>query len=195
VVDYEPFPTNGDAAAYRAAGALEPQVELRGIRAAGQQATGVSSGLTGHDADIILAWQRLERRSARIQQLLSRLGHELSASATECAALRAAFREAARPHDGAIALAQLSPQQLRVLGLAAQGRTYHEIAEELHLSRETVKSYLREARGKLAIPSRARRSPPGGTPIGGVVRSAGTNHPPWGGLALVSPRYCPPAAR
>ncbi len=135
-------------------------VDLRGpreLRAARQASTEVASSLdTGHGADLLLAWGRLERRSGAIQALIFRLGSELSDCARDCAALGAAAQQAAHVGGGSFSrLAQLSPQQVRALHLAANGRTDCEIAGELHVSRQTVKSHLREAYRKLGVHSRS----------------------------------------
>jgi DNA-binding NarL/FixJ family response regulator len=49
---------------------------------------------------------------------------------------------------------QLTSQELRVLGLAAQGCTNREIGTRLFLSRHTVKEYLSNAMRKLGVDSR-----------------------------------------
>lgn len=43
----------------------------------------------------------------------------------------------------------LSPSELRVLVLAAQGLTARQIAEDLHRSRDTISAQLGQARTKL----------------------------------------------
>ena len=49
----------------------------------------------------------------------------------------------------------LTPRELEVLQLAARGRTAPEIAEELVVSRDTVKTHLRHVYAKLEVNDRA----------------------------------------
>jgi two-component system response regulator DevR len=52
-------------------------------------------------------------------------------------------------------LARLSPQEERILGLVADGRTNREIGEELHLAEKTVKNYVSSILSKLEVARRA----------------------------------------
>jgi ATP/maltotriose-dependent transcriptional regulator MalT len=52
-------------------------------------------------------------------------------------------------------LAPLSPRELEVLSLVAEGRTNHEIAERLVLSEHTVNRHVANILRKLGLPSRA----------------------------------------
>jgi DNA-binding CsgD family transcriptional regulator len=57
---------------------------------------------------------------------------------------------------GPVALVEpLTERELEVLGLAASGLTTDEIADGLFVSRNTVKSHLRHAYGKLGVRNRA----------------------------------------
>lgn len=51
---------------------------------------------------------------------------------------------------------KLSPQEMRILKLVAEGLTNNEVAEELGLSPKTVKNYLSNAMGKLGFSRRAQ---------------------------------------
>ena len=53
-----------------------------------------------------------------------------------------------RPH------AKLTPRQHEVLGLLAHGSSTHQIAELLHLSRETVRNHIRGVLQALEVHSR-----------------------------------------
>ena len=67
-------------------------------------------------------------------------------------------------------LARLTPQEERILGLVAQGRTNREIAEEIFLAEKTVKNHLSSVLSKLEVARRAEAAayltrhtrPPGG---------------------------------
>ncbi|NOZ07076.1 MAG: response regulator, partial [Chloroflexi bacterium] len=61
----------------------------------------------------------------------------------------AEFQKRSRPE------AALSDQQWEVLSLVAQGRTYGQIARQLHLSERTVKRYMKEILVRLHLKSRA----------------------------------------
>jgi two-component system, NarL family, response regulator DevR len=52
-------------------------------------------------------------------------------------------------------LARLSPQEERILGLVAHGRTNREIGDELHLAEKTVKNYVSSILSKLEVARRA----------------------------------------
>jgi two-component system, NarL family, response regulator DevR len=52
-------------------------------------------------------------------------------------------------------LARLSPQEERILSLVAEGKTNHEIGEELHLAEKTVKNYVSSILSKLEVARRA----------------------------------------
>jgi DNA-binding NarL/FixJ family response regulator len=52
-------------------------------------------------------------------------------------------------------LARLSPQEERILGLVADGRTNKEIGDELHLAEKTVKNYVSSILSKLEVARRA----------------------------------------
>jgi two-component system, NarL family, response regulator DevR len=52
-------------------------------------------------------------------------------------------------------LARLSPQEERILGLVADGRTNREIGEELDLAEKTVKIYVSSILSKLEVARRA----------------------------------------
>ena len=52
-------------------------------------------------------------------------------------------------------LARLSPQEERILGLVAEGRTNGQIATELGLAEKTVKNYISSILAKLEVARRA----------------------------------------
>jgi two-component system response regulator DevR len=63
-------------------------------------------------------------------------------------------RKAIRDHD-ASAFADLTDQELRVLGLVAEGKTNKEIAEALYLGQGTVRNYVSNILSKLNVSNRA----------------------------------------
>jgi DNA-binding CsgD family transcriptional regulator len=64
---------------------------------------------------------------------------------------------AARPQPAAAALAEpLTARELAVLRLIAAGRTNQQIADELHLAVNTVRSYSQQLYGKLGVGSRTQ---------------------------------------
>ena len=52
-------------------------------------------------------------------------------------------------------LARLSPQEERILGLVAEGRTNRQVGAELGLAEKTVKNYVSSILGKLEVARRA----------------------------------------
>lgn len=63
-------------------------------------------------------------------------------------------RKAIRDHD-ASAFADLTDQELRVLGLVSEGKTNKEIAEALYLGQGTVRNYVSNILSKLNVANRA----------------------------------------
>ncbi|MCP9952670.1 helix-turn-helix domain-containing protein [Actinomadura madurae] len=70
------------------------------------------------------------------------------------AELRAAGMDVVAPLPDA--LADLSPQQQRIIRLAAQGLTNREIGERLYLSPRTVSSHLYRVFPKLGVTARSQ---------------------------------------
>lgn len=62
----------------------------------------------------------------------------------------------ARTRTPADAVAALSPQETRVLGLIAEGRTNKEVAADLGLSEKTVKNYVANIFDKLNVTRRSQ---------------------------------------
>ena len=105
-------------------------------------------------------WLRRERRRVDARKEL-RVAHELfSAFGTEAFADRArielqATGEHARKRTPET-IDQLTPQELQISRLAAQGNTNREIAAQLFISPSTVEYHLRKAFRKLAVKSRTQ---------------------------------------
>ena len=98
-----------------------------------------------------VAESRAELRSARdlldaigVRYLADRAQHELGASG-----------EAPR-HRGIDILDQLTPQELQIARLAAEGLSNREIGTRLYLSHRTVGSHLYRVFPKLGVTSRAQ---------------------------------------
>lgn len=53
-------------------------------------------------------------------------------------------------------LAQLTPQEQRILGFIGQGMTNRQIAEEMFLAEKTVKNYVSAMLAKLGLSSRTQ---------------------------------------
>lgn len=70
--------------------------------------------------------------------------------------VRAFDRRRADPFRPIRAQGRLSPRELEVLELVAKGLTNLEIAKELLLSEETIKSHVRHTLAKLQAKSRAQ---------------------------------------
>jgi len=99
-----------------------------------------------------VAESRTELRAARdmfeaigVRYLADRARRELTASG-----------EASERHHGIEALDQLTPQELQIARLAAEGLSNREIGSRLYLSHRTVGSHLYRAYPKLGITSRSQ---------------------------------------
>jgi DNA-binding CsgD family transcriptional regulator len=103
-------------------------------------------------------WLRRERRRTEARAHLRaalELFHKVGAApwADRAGAELRATGETARKRDQS-AVAQLTPQELQVAGLVAEGLTNKEIAAQLFLSPRTVDYHLRKVFTKLGIASR-----------------------------------------
>ncbi|HEX9713923.1 MAG TPA: response regulator transcription factor [Actinomycetota bacterium] len=67
-----------------------------------------------------------------------------------------ALRAASRSQSLAEARFGLSPREAEVLGLVTQGMTNHQIAEQLFIGEETVKSHVRAILRKLSVKDRTQ---------------------------------------
>ena len=122
----------------------------------------------GHTASTVVALTRPLRPDlgSRALELGAEAALPLSASADE---LRALVREAVAGtlaeqngasadlhHDRLGAEVGLSPRETDVLRLVVNGRSNHEIADELYLSINSVKTYIRSAYRKASVTTRAQ---------------------------------------
>jgi len=65
-------------------------------------------------------------------------------------------RKAGRPAEGDLIADALTPRELEVLGLMQQGRTNRQVAEELYISRGTVKRHVENIIAKLGVSDRTQ---------------------------------------
>src|SRR5918994_1498844 len=96
--------------------------------------------------------------AAERTEILRRYGHHRRrfAAAGAAAAAKAGTAEVIPPgRNVAEAETPLTTRELEVLRLVADGHTNEEIAQRLHLARETVKSHVRNLLAKLQVGSRA----------------------------------------
>jgi len=95
------------------------------------------------DEQLALRLRRAARARDRSPQILA---YDLLTSALE--------REALRRHTEAV-LAALTPREREITWLAARGSTNGEIADQLVISPETVKSHVRSVLGKFGLHSKS----------------------------------------
>ena len=79
---------------------------------------------------------------------------EYGAGRTHVLAPEPRAQEAQRK-DEQSAFSQLTEQEMRVLGLVAEGKTNREIAQQLFLGEGTVRNYVSSILSKLALTNRA----------------------------------------
>ncbi len=65
-------------------------------------------------------------------------------------------RGEARPAEGGLPSDVLTPRELEVLGLVRQGRSNREVAEELYISRGTVKRHIENIMARLGVSDRTQ---------------------------------------
>lgn len=130
-----------------------PQVDAVVVSSLGDDATvlrAIRAGAVGYllkngsDLEIGLSLQSMQRGGAPIDPVIARRVLALMASPPPLATMRA----------GAAATGELSERELQVLGLVAQGHSNREIAEQLHLSINTVECHAKSIYRKLAVRSR-----------------------------------------
>jgi DNA-binding NarL/FixJ family response regulator len=97
----------------------------------------------------------LDGESPLNQELASQLIRRLAGEATQ---LRQELSSAAEDGAGAVAslLKELTLRELEVLKLVARGKTNQEIAEELFISKATVKVHVRHTISKLGVSDRTQ---------------------------------------
>jgi DNA-binding CsgD family transcriptional regulator len=158
----------GASAAAHRAGALVA-LERGDVSVAHEHALAAAADARSIEAehDLALALLLAARASPARDQALAHLD-EAHRLAVRCGARRTeeeAVRELRRlgrrigrggPRaPGATGAAALSPRELEIAGLVAQGRTNRDIADRLFLSEKTVESHLTNAFAKLGVSSRA----------------------------------------
>jgi DNA-binding CsgD family transcriptional regulator len=104
-------------------------------------------------------WLRRDRRRTQSRTHLRAAAELFRTLGTTCWAQRAeaelrAAGETARSHEPS-ALDQLTPQELKITELVAEGLTNRNIAAQLFLSPRTIDYHLRKVFSKLGIASRA----------------------------------------
>jgi DNA-binding NarL/FixJ family response regulator len=132
-----------------------PQVEAVVVSSLGDDATvlrAIRGGAVGYllkngsDVEIELSLQSLQRGGAPIDPVIARrILALMAAPAAPLATIR----------PGTAPAGELSDRELQVLGLVAQGHSNREIAEQLHLSINTVECHAKSIYRKLAVRSRA----------------------------------------
>jgi DNA-binding NarL/FixJ family response regulator len=135
---------------------LARERQARCLLAAGTAGAGLAAGAAGADGAGLAAGAAEEGR-ALLTEVLAGLS-ELGATAVAARVARA-LREngvpARRPGAGRPGYGdQLSPRELEVVRLVAEGRTNQQIAESLFLSPKTVATHVYAAMRKLNVPSR-----------------------------------------
>ena len=123
------------------------------------------------------AWLRRIRRQTEARPYLrAALDHLQRIGATAWARLARAELAAtgtAAPPPGQVDSTQLTPQELQITRLAAQGLSNRDIAAQLFLSPRTVGYHLYKAFPKLGITSRSELSPDPRTQRGATPQTAG----------------------
>ena len=147
------------------------------IAADGGDATAATSAFETAQTDELERWPLARARLALCRGLWLRRNRRVAESRTELRAARDLFDaigvryladrarreltasgEASHRHQGIDTLDHLTPQELQIARLAAEGLSNREIGSRLYLSHRTVGSHLYRAYPKLGITSRAQLS-------------------------------------
>lgn len=154
--------------------ALHPDVSLIDVQMPGGSGLDVLRGITdsGTKAIMLTAFDLDEYVAAALRAGAAGFLLKNASAAEVLAAIRAAraghaalapevtarlvdqFRPRAAPHP--FAGARLSARELQVVRLVARGLTNQQIADELVLSPETIRTYLKRLFAKLDVPDRTR---------------------------------------
>jgi DNA-binding NarL/FixJ family response regulator len=92
----------------------------------------------------------------RVREGESSLDPELAARLLRRLATEEGGRGEARPPEGGLPADALTPRELEVLGLVQLGRSNREVAEELFISRGTVKRHIENIMAKLGVSDRTQ---------------------------------------
>src|ERR687893_137520 len=92
----------------------------------------------------------------RVREGESSLDPELAARLLRRLATEGEGHSEARPAEGGLPSDVLTPRELEVLGLVQRGRSNREIAEDLFISRGTVKRHIENIMAKLGVSDRTQ---------------------------------------
>jgi DNA-binding NarL/FixJ family response regulator len=92
----------------------------------------------------------------RVREGESSLDPELAARLLRRLATEGDGRGEARPAEGGLPADVLTPRELEVLGLVQRGRSNREVAENLFISRGTVKRHIENIMAKLGVSDRTQ---------------------------------------
>jgi DNA-binding NarL/FixJ family response regulator len=155
---------------------LEPDVILMDIRLVGGSGIEATHEITARlpDTKVIMLTSYAEDemlfsaiRAGAVGYVLKQIGSDALVRAIEAAARGEAtldpsltqrvFSEVRRAiqNEEEAAFSDLSPQEMQVLALIAEGKTNREIAEALFLSEGTVRNYVSSILSKLGVSNRA----------------------------------------
>jgi RNA polymerase sigma factor (sigma-70 family) len=98
-------------------------------------------------------------KSARIAEVIDTVrrlarGEEIMSLAETIKLLRLATRQREQGRAAQLAIGQLTPREREVLQALSEGLSDKEIAEQLHVSSETVRTHMVHILGKLGVESR-----------------------------------------
>lgn len=159
-VAHEAGGQRGIGVALRARGAIAGTEGIDSLREAAKILAGTRSRLHCAHAfvDLGAALRRANRRKEAREPLREGLdlAHACGAAALEERARTELAATGARPRHAVLSgVDSLTPSELRVAGMAAEGMTNREIAQQLYVTSKTVETHLRHVYQKLGIGGRA----------------------------------------
>ena len=116
--------------------------------------SGRSWSESDHGLKVLLAWEALERRIAKMQMVAARLGRDVHACDIEYVAFMTSVKNASKMMPLAPGWSDLTPRERQVAHHLAGSARDEQVAAALGIRVSTVKTHVRAVLAKLGLHSR-----------------------------------------